>query len=292
MGIFLSKKMQYFLIVMETKCLTDAAEILHITRSPLGKSIVDLEESLGKKLFIRKGNRIEPTEIAIALYKKIKPLSEALLQIEYDFASRNHSNRLKLIIDSTIPAYIAAGFEPLMKIKDFNLSIERIDYTPTQLEEMLLEGKSAFLTIRQDWGGLTDDYHVEYFPPVNLYIACANNLYNQHASLSELLIKTPIIKSDFISDTRYYNVLKKHIPDLGDSVSFIHGNFDIIASLNLVASGKATMVLTESLLKYCHPQVKTIRIDGLKLEPKLIYSRKHRNNNEYKSISEFIKKNV
>ena len=60
---------------METKSLTDAAEVLHITRSPLGKAIVELESSLRKQLFIRKGNKIEPTEIAYLLYKKNKTVS-------------------------------------------------------------------------------------------------------------------------------------------------------------------------------------------------------------------------
>ena len=292
MSIFLSKKIQYFLVVMETQNLTTAAELLHITRSPIGKSIVDLEESLGKKLFIRKGNKIEPTEIAENLYKKTKPLSDSLMQIESDFSSRNHFRKIKLIVDTMLPSSVAATLEPLSKIKGFNLYIERQRYDAPAIEESLLSEKSAFLTIRHDWGGLTKDYYVEEFSPLKIYLLCANNIHNQHATLDDILSRTPLLKSDFVSDQVYTEVLMKHITELKKTPVYIHGTFDVAASLNLVSTGKVSMIITESLLKYCHTQIKTILIKDLELIPKLVYHTKHKKDKEFIGLSDFIKKGI
>lgn len=277
---------------METQNLTTAAEILHITRSPIGKSILDLEQSLGEKLFIRKGNKIEPTEIAEKLYRKTKPLSESLIQVESDFSNRNLYRKIKLIIDTALPSSVAATLEPLSKIKGFNLFIERERYDAPAIEECLLAEKSAFLTIRKDWGGLTKDCYVQDYPPLKLYLTCANNIYNQHATLEDLLAHTPLLKSDFVSDQIYTEALMKHIPGLVKQPMYVHGAFDVAASLNLVSTGKVSMIITESLLKYCHPQIKTILISGFELNLKLVFNSRYINDKEFIGLSDFIKKGI
>lgn len=72
MGIFISKKLKYFIMAMEKRSFASASEALCITRSPLSKAITEIEEHLDGKLFIRKHNDLIPTPLAIEYYKKMQ----------------------------------------------------------------------------------------------------------------------------------------------------------------------------------------------------------------------------
>ena len=61
-----------FLSVCEEKSITKAADRRIITRQGLSKSIRDLEEELGVKLFERDKNRVELTEYGTVLEKAAK----------------------------------------------------------------------------------------------------------------------------------------------------------------------------------------------------------------------------
>lgn len=54
--------LKYFLAVAREENITAAAEKLHVTQPTLSKQLMDLEEELGKKLFIRGKRKITLTE--------------------------------------------------------------------------------------------------------------------------------------------------------------------------------------------------------------------------------------
>lgn len=54
MDIFISKKMRNFILLAQTNNIARAAEKIHMTASPFGKSIAALEEQIGYTLFTRK----------------------------------------------------------------------------------------------------------------------------------------------------------------------------------------------------------------------------------------------
>lgn len=61
--------LKYFLAVAREENITAAAEKLHITQPTLSKQLMDLEDELGKKLFIRGKRKITLTEEGIFLKK-------------------------------------------------------------------------------------------------------------------------------------------------------------------------------------------------------------------------------
>ena len=61
MDIFISKKMRNFILLAQTNNIARAAEKIHMTASPFGKSIAALEEQIGYTLFTRKDNNISLT---------------------------------------------------------------------------------------------------------------------------------------------------------------------------------------------------------------------------------------
>lgn len=68
--------LKYFLEVTREENITAAAESLHITQPTLSKQLMDLEDKLGKKLFIRGKRRITLTEEGMLLRKRASEIIE------------------------------------------------------------------------------------------------------------------------------------------------------------------------------------------------------------------------
>ena len=62
-----TRLLQYFLAIAEEQSITRAANYLHITQPALSRQMMDLEEQLGKKLFIRGKKKITLTEDGLYL---------------------------------------------------------------------------------------------------------------------------------------------------------------------------------------------------------------------------------
>lgn len=66
--------LKYFLMTAREENITKAAELLHITQPTLSRQLMQLEEELGTKLFIRGGHNVTLTEDGI-LVRKESPLA-------------------------------------------------------------------------------------------------------------------------------------------------------------------------------------------------------------------------
>ncbi len=74
--------LRYFLEVAREENITAAAEALHITQPTLSKQLMDLEDEIGKKLFIRGKRRIILTEDGILLRKRASEIIELVEKTE------------------------------------------------------------------------------------------------------------------------------------------------------------------------------------------------------------------
>ena len=81
--------LKYFLEVAREENITKAAESLHITQPTLSKQLIDLEEELGKKLFIRGKRRITLTEDGILLRKRAAEIIELMEKTESELKNIN-----------------------------------------------------------------------------------------------------------------------------------------------------------------------------------------------------------
>ncbi len=80
--------LRYFLMVAREENITRAAQALHVTQPTLSRQLVQLEEELGVKLFIRKSHRIELTEEGILLRRRAQEMMQ-LSEIIKDELSGN-----------------------------------------------------------------------------------------------------------------------------------------------------------------------------------------------------------
>lgn len=66
--------LQYFLAAAREESITKAAEVLHMTQPPLSRQLKELEEELGKQLFIRGSKKLSLTEDGILLRKRAEEI--------------------------------------------------------------------------------------------------------------------------------------------------------------------------------------------------------------------------
>lgn len=74
--------LKYFLAIAREKNITKAAQVLHITQPTLSRQLMELEEELGKKLFIRGKRKLILTDEGILLRKRAEEILELVEKSE------------------------------------------------------------------------------------------------------------------------------------------------------------------------------------------------------------------
>lgn len=99
--------LKYFLTVAREENITKAAESLHITQPTLSKQLMDLENEIGKKLFIRGNRKITLTQEGLLLYKRAEEIADLVSKTEKELKQADD------IISGDI--YIGAGETDLIR---------------------------------------------------------------------------------------------------------------------------------------------------------------------------------
>ena len=79
--------LRYFLTVAREGNITKAAEFLHVTQPTLSRQLKDLEQELGKKLFIRSSHSIILTDEGILLRNRAEEIVNMIDKLEAEFSS-------------------------------------------------------------------------------------------------------------------------------------------------------------------------------------------------------------
>lgn len=72
------RALQYFLTVAREQSISKAAQALHMTQPPLSRQMKELEEELGRPLFLRGNRRITLTEEGVLLRKRAEEIVELM----------------------------------------------------------------------------------------------------------------------------------------------------------------------------------------------------------------------
>lgn len=79
--------LRYFLTVAREGSITKAANFLHVTQPTLSRQLKDLEQDLGKKLFIRRSHSISLTNEGILLKKRAEEIVYMADKLKTEFSS-------------------------------------------------------------------------------------------------------------------------------------------------------------------------------------------------------------
>ena len=82
------RTLQYFLTIAREESISGAAEYLHVTQPTLSRQMKELEEELGKQLFIRGKRRITLTDEGMILRKRAEEIPVSYTHL--DVYKRQH----------------------------------------------------------------------------------------------------------------------------------------------------------------------------------------------------------
>ncbi|MCD8048300.1 MAG: LysR family transcriptional regulator, partial [Clostridia bacterium] len=83
--------LRYFLAVAREESILGASEVLHISQPTLSRQLMDLEDELGKKLFIRGNRRITLTDEGMILRKRAEEIVGLVEKTESEITSSDVS---------------------------------------------------------------------------------------------------------------------------------------------------------------------------------------------------------
>lgn len=131
--------------VVTTGTTIGAARMLGISQSAVSRALTQLEERVGRPLFVRKSARVEPTPEALRLNNKLDPIFETLAEVEGAEWIAPDSQPLRVVVPPTLAHHFVisrvASFLKQNPGKQLHLDIQSSD--------VLLSG---ILDLRYDLG--------------------------------------------------------------------------------------------------------------------------------------------
>ena len=97
--------LQYFLAAAREESISGAAEYLHLSQPTLSRQLKDLEEELGKQLFIRGNRKITLTDEGMLLRKRAEEIVDLMKKAEEEVSSSDETLSLIHIFTGRSPAF-------------------------------------------------------------------------------------------------------------------------------------------------------------------------------------------
>lgn len=137
--------LQYFLAAAREQSISGAAEYLHLSQPTLSRQLKELEEELGKQLFIRGNRRITLTEEGMILRKRAEEIVDLMQKTEKEIA----------LNDAAIAGDIYIGAGETDAIRILARTARRLQENHPGIRLHIASGDSADVTDDLD-KGLTD----------------------------------------------------------------------------------------------------------------------------------------
>lgn len=285
MTLLISKKLKYFIVCYETRCINYAANQLCVTRSPLARVLYELEESMGGKLFTRKYNQIEPTVLAQSLYEKIKPLHNLLCDIESDFCSSHKGNRFELLCDISVPFIIYQHIMTWINNTNQPIICRRVSTSCKEIESLKTNPNVGILTFRKM--AYCEDIIFHKYGNDSVFILIPDNISDESLTSFNAIksVKLFIRKDVFSSELK--GIIAKSICDFTPHVEIMETERDTASLLISVSAGEGMLLVPECLVPYLSPPgTRTLEIPNIKILSGLYVNKKNKNKT---IISEIMK---
>lgn len=134
--------LEYFLAIAREQSISGAAEVLHISQPTLSRQIRDMEERLGKTLFIRGSRTITLTEEGMILRKRAEEMVELMRRTENEIA----------LSDQGIAGDICIAAGETDNIRIIADVIKKLEIDYPLIKYQFLSGNSTFVTEQLDKG--------------------------------------------------------------------------------------------------------------------------------------------
>jgi DNA-binding transcriptional LysR family regulator len=134
--------LRYFLTVAREGSMTAAADYLHVTQPTLSRQLKELEQELGKKLFIRSSHSIILTDEGMLLRKRAEEIIDMVGKLEAEFSS----------MEDTINGDIYIGGGETEAMKQIARVVKDLQFRYPNIRYHLYSGNEEDVTERLDKG--------------------------------------------------------------------------------------------------------------------------------------------
>lgn len=137
--------LKYFLAVAKEKNITKAAEMLHITQPTLSRQLMQMENDLNTKLFIRNKRKIILTNEGLLLRRRAEDIIELADKTERDLLERNEQLDGTITIGSgnlevlNLMADIVSSFKEKYPLVKFNIYTANADTVKERMDRDLID---------------------------------------------------------------------------------------------------------------------------------------------------------
>ncbi|MBF4493196.1 LysR family transcriptional regulator [Flavobacterium sp. MR2016-29] len=144
------RHLKYFLAVAEELNFTKASEKLFISQPPLSRQIMELEDELQAKLFIRNNKKVELTEAGKYFEKEVKALFKNLecISIQTKKIAENVSGEFRIAYISSIYSAVISELIQHLKIQFPYVNFKLFEVSTTKQIDALEQGKIELGIIR------------------------------------------------------------------------------------------------------------------------------------------------
>jgi DNA-binding transcriptional LysR family regulator len=250
MTLLMSKKLKYFIVSYETCCINQAAEQLCVTRSPLTRVLYELEDKTGGKLFHRRYNQLEPTELALELYEKTKPVYDQLCGIENEFILSGKKS-LELLCDISVPHIISQHL--FFKLKNMVplVSCRRVSASGSEIQSLLANPEITLFSYRKI--NTPDNINFHRVREETFLLLLPESLSDEDLMNIEVMngVKLYIKKESYAAEVK--GLISRAVRNVTPYVNIKETTSDTATLLLSVSAGEGMMIIPKSLSSYFSP---------------------------------------
>ena len=227
--------LKYFLAVAQEENITRAAESLHIAQTSLSKQMMELEQSLGKKLLVRGKRKITLTEEGIFLRKRAEDIVSLVEKTRQEISSDFTDITGEIVIGGNAPPTLLRAVSSMQKQYP-NVVFQFYSEDASDVTERLEHGNLDFASLLQP----IDTVKYEYLPLPDTSIwgvlmkkdspfSSMNAIKKEHLLQMPLILHRRIGLQQMIADWAQTDLRSLHITATynvlhGSPVPFVENN--------------------------------------------------------------------
>lgn len=244
MDIFISKKMRNFILLAQTNNIARAAEKIHMTASPFGKSIAALEDQMGYTLFTRKDNSISLNKAGQELYQKLFPIYQRLSAIDNEIHNAGRRSRnIAIGIDNTYPTII---FDQLISLGDKydGVTAQAVEFSENGVIDNLFDRQLDFIISPQHVSARVQELEnltISELPPLRLGFLVSRRYEDKQPQ--DLLRELPWLQMRFQNRANFEAMLDAYMRPCGINPTVIYRPYSFMAKISAVERGQFLTVI-------------------------------------------------
>ena len=281
--------LKYFLAVAQEENITRAAESLHIAQPSLSKQMMELEQSLGKKLLVRGKRKITLTEEGIFLRKRAEDIVSLVEKTRQEIASDFTDITGEIVIGGNATPTLLQAVSSMQKQYP-NVVFQFYSGDASDVTERLEHGNLDFASLLQP----IDTVKYEYLPLPDTSIwgvlmkkdspfSTMNAIKKEHLLQMPLILHRRIGLQQMIADWAQTDLRSLHITATynvlhGSPVPFVENNIGyFLTTRDLLAPKLDDSVVFKPLES------------ALKVQSNLVWKRKNILSNPAKVFLEIVR---